>query len=857
MSGKKKLNDNQLFKRQRVRDARQIRTESIKNDREGDVSEAGGMLQVGNFINSRRYEIQSLQMAMKSSKSSSSTRVFQALPRKLRRRTASHNVRRIPKRMRNRALREMKKSNIDDNKGKNATTEKKPAKSKYKAHGLTKRQLYKIRMAIKLLRLASRSTSLQLALPRNVTLKNTKIRNKINTLKKTIKSNSSRRLNSQALNNKMGSYDNIGINSLASAPKMRVKYLKRQRFFTWLPSHIWNAKRSHMMKRWGYQIPWSPTQKCFKLTHRLGGSTAASDGALCMDSSFFGTMILEASNPESQNELDKLAGQLTANKVTKQKYKNGYKWYEGIFYDPSQNFDNIIGIGEIMWITDSKLLIRLHPALYGKVFDELCATYSNKIKFTDSRFALASFTVKGAKALTAIASVMRSAKPCESYKQLLSVAKLSDDSILPKYTMFAFDAIDPRYLSKPQLPNVTCDLNQITNNILNIQKSFPKEEISMVFNKLADSTSRYESYRNQHTLKMIAKKKSIALRQNSNKTGTSNLLPFNDETDPKIPISIIKREKSDDWLVILPWFWFLPYWHQINKISKVYHIGLRQVQQLQYEKKQLYFPDDFPFTKQGYLENSVFKRESSYARWQRKPLGKRVNYEKIRNIHSKCLPTIAGELGDPFSCDWKLLQILRNGLKFLSKQGTPIQYIDEKRTGQFDDNQNRIVRNVNDLFELYKDVKDNADIDSPTLPIQYRQGSKAYPAMDISKPDHILNVPLSITPISATLIDKGRPSDNSRIYSIPDQDLNFWKQVAGGVYQANGKRLHEQQIPKPELTNLIGFATSGTFHLGLGRGMINGFIDSEALRDNKSRFVLIRNTGTDVYRLAKWESISI
>ncbi|GMF60579.1 unnamed protein product [[Candida] boidinii] len=64
-------------------------------------------LDIPSFLNSRKYEIKEFQNSQFRSKNSSSTRVFQSLPRSMRRRTASHNVRRIPKRMRKKALKEM------------------------------------------------------------------------------------------------------------------------------------------------------------------------------------------------------------------------------------------------------------------------------------------------------------------------------------------------------------------------------------------------------------------------------------------------------------------------------------------------------------------------------------------------------------------------------------------------------------------------------------------------------------------------------------------------------------------------------------------------------------------------------
>lgn len=62
-----------------------------------------GELDVSAFIKAREFEIKAMEASMGSSKNAPSARAFQQLPNALRRRTASHNVKRVPKRLRARA----------------------------------------------------------------------------------------------------------------------------------------------------------------------------------------------------------------------------------------------------------------------------------------------------------------------------------------------------------------------------------------------------------------------------------------------------------------------------------------------------------------------------------------------------------------------------------------------------------------------------------------------------------------------------------------------------------------------------------------------------------------------------------
>ena len=72
-----------------------------------------GELEVASFVKAREFEIRALEEGMLASKKMSATRAFQQLPREMRRRTASHNVKRIPKRLRVRALKEVCDPNLE------------------------------------------------------------------------------------------------------------------------------------------------------------------------------------------------------------------------------------------------------------------------------------------------------------------------------------------------------------------------------------------------------------------------------------------------------------------------------------------------------------------------------------------------------------------------------------------------------------------------------------------------------------------------------------------------------------------------------------------------------------------------
>lgn len=46
------------------------------------------------------------------------------------------------------------------------------------------------------------------------------------------------------------------------------EYIRRQKNKVWLETHIWHAKRFKMADKWGYKIPYQPTNKSARASYR-------------------------------------------------------------------------------------------------------------------------------------------------------------------------------------------------------------------------------------------------------------------------------------------------------------------------------------------------------------------------------------------------------------------------------------------------------------------------------------------------------------------------------------------------------------------------------------------------------------
>ncbi|KAG7470041.1 hypothetical protein MATL_G00135510 [Megalops atlanticus] len=72
-----------------------------------------------------------------------------------------------------------------------------------------------------------------------------------------------------------------------------LEFNRRQRKNVWLETHIWHAKRFHMVKRWGYCLGDRPTYKCYRACYR-----AMSSYCLLQDLSYY--CCVELQGPEEQ-----------------------------------------------------------------------------------------------------------------------------------------------------------------------------------------------------------------------------------------------------------------------------------------------------------------------------------------------------------------------------------------------------------------------------------------------------------------------------------------------------------------------------------------------------------------------------
>lgn len=695
--------------------SRTIRSEAV------DPSFKDGILDIPGFVSSREYEIKAFEQSQLKTKQASSSRVFQSLPRSLRRRAASHNVKRIPKRLRAAAIKEMQNSTTG------VPQKKKEPRGRIRHRLRVQKRLLALASKIKKLRSLPESDG-SASMPER--LKELNIQ-----LKKVEKTPSA------YLNNIVGAYDHTGINELIDKPIGNVKFAKRQLSHTWIPTHLWHAKRFHMIKRWGFQIPMSPNQKCFRAASR-----AAKQSALIYDTSYYCELLMEC---KSEADLFSVLLQITKyNEPIPEWLTRLSRSYHGWIYKEGERFSP----GTVL-VNGSSIYVRVHPAVYEDFFKYCSSFVENQISaIQDCRYSLGSIRVQGPSSLQSLAKVLHiknvSSKTLQAWRLLSS---FNDSDLIPQGTTFSFFVEDPRYWKKP-VNNPNAEGKVDLYEILQEQRSFIEHD---ALKTLYLTHGRNESYKNMLSLKQIGKE-----------FAQSDI--FSQKIHGKCIFPVLITKEESHWIMTLPWYWITPTWSKLVQVSGLKAAGLRQFHQINFEQGKQTFPHDFPFLPDGFEDNYLIQASHELS-WKQLPLSKRRPLSIERELK-------------PCGADWYFLRKWTFGLFCLEKDT-----LKTHEFGEFTDEGKRRLINEEDLEIVLADGRDlleRKEYENRRIPISLYKKSdsihKSYVNGDL-KVDRANFPSLPVVPVHLTLQTKGTISDYARIYSIPSDKKPELRNLIGFI----------------------------------------------------------------------------
>ena len=562
-----------------------------------------------------------------------------------------------------------------------------------------------------------------------------------------------------------------------------------------------------------------------------------------------------------------------------------------------------------------KLLIRVHPSVFFQVWNEVLKVAKiqrPQCLIEDLRFEIGSIEVVGPGSTEALIGALHPIiastpgtevnaedgveagwedldNPEKVWPQLATV---SNPSSLPANALLGFNISDPR-LQHP--PKTVRHAGLHDDSLLELLSSWPPDQTQTppdIFNR----TKRLTASR------LLASQKAVNRRKGDALPGS---YPDSSPKDPKIPILLFVSHSSTtagqgSWTLLLPWDCVLPVWYTLmhyplSSGGNPRFGGLHEHRQVLFEQSMPWFSADFPGTKAGF-EWEVLEREKRKQEWERKPKGRRTEWGSVNLGGGR-----KGEIGMGWACDWERLF-----------RGPPATEPDQRASETPKDTAEKPTT----ADDLRSQRSTSPDLDSSN---PQEASPPEPPSLSITHLHNPLTAlppipPTALAPIHLTLLVSGHPSRTARIYRLPTTDPALRTAWLALAYPANKQSKHNKANrpaprpapppprtapahterahlarsllssadpsssstpllipgpPKPgdatyphvpDEVDLIGFVTTGNYHLGEGQCIAVGNVAVARVVGGaeeggvvaKGGLCVVRESGVGVGRMARW-----
>jgi ribonuclease P/MRP protein subunit POP1 len=723
-------------------DARTIRTQP------SGAALKDGDLDLQAFLSAREFEIRALEAGMRKSKAASTTRAFQKVPRAMRRRTASHNVKRVPKRLRARAAREM----ADDNTPTVAARKRRPR---------TTRARIRAEMAKKLRMLSDRKKRRRAKEAAGAEGEEGGAVADVST-KPTVHTRQAR--------------PKIRRNVPNEPPKPKSKFRKRQINKTWLPTHLWHAKRARMTgpkdPLWRFAIPLTPNEKCYRPTHRASGDK----GAVVWDMSYMSTIGVYGSAEGIARVFMALGlPQHLFTDRNHQRWRSGLRKQSGMLSKERKGVRRDIGPATIIWNPEKgpeaaeehakaprkaqrQVLIRVHPSCFFELFNELTKlvkAQTPQLYVEDLRFEIGSIELTGPASTEALLSILhpyhtKGETEEQHAKVFRSLVEVTNPASLPPGALLAFSIMDPRLRHPPKRVQAKSE----GDSIAAILAEWPVSDNPKPYG-LFDRDARFQAG-------VLPSQKSLDRRKGS---GTPGMELGITAADPAIPIILFALRPSSggqaqgSWTLMAPWKCILPIWYNLVKVplstgGNPRFGGLDELRQVAFEQGVPWFPGDYPGTDAG-AEWELEQRAKRKADWDRRPKGKRVAWDTLDLGAGR-----KGEVADGFACDFE-------SLFGLPKDDAELKKVEDEEIIASGDSME--VEAAKDATNARAKEKGRQQVSRDSLAQIHRISRPTFSALhNRDKPQPLpTSPPHLIITVSLTFVGRGVANPCARVYRLP------------------------------------------------------------------------------------------
>ncbi|KAI0352614.1 POP1-domain-containing protein [Trametes cingulata] len=791
-----------------------------------------GALDVERFAEARAFEINAMHEAMENARSNSTQRAWQQLPRHLRRRAASHDVRRVPLRLRDKARAEMD-----------------PARRKALGRNMPQRSKKK-------------------QLPRTVQLLR--------------RQKDKAWLETHIWHAKRMHMENIWGYRLAITPTEK----------SFRPSHrasihgsiLHDASYFATIELQGPEdILRAILDSCCDCQGPSPGAKRYLTGARVLETYLYryaayphhliapATVLWRADAPTSGD----IGNSVAPGNQGKNKDKGKEKASEHALSEPQQR-------KRVVWI-------RIHPAVTAEVHGTLRLAASSvldsakqggrlaEVEMADLREQFNVFEIMGPKASQVIKGALKPVDDKrEDFKKFwASLNKIQSAGSVPRGMVIGFTVHDPRLSFPPKNAKVEVGGG---NTLSPASTVFPSAALaeSQIWEEDTRVSLRKPRY----------KKKDIDQRRSNNLVPGTPLKA--ERKDDRIPVLLVQRSVENNayaqsasaslprsttttslhgWTLIIPQGWGMPFFSSLTYTGT--RVGGQRERQTQaFEAGCAYFPRDFPAT-EAYDQYAEDREAEDRETWQRKPPAKRPNYDKLGTR-------------SPWRPDWNVVLGILSSDAPVEQRGEDL--LDTQRHVAMGDASSRAPTSTSTADQEKKTqpwllrgsdvpaiVADISSMLSPAagllLHVNQARAKRKLDPLDASvRAEDLMRT--ALVQVAISLCRRGCPGDLAVIYRIDDEEARKWcsaeaRKKNGLSLLGDGPDEFELSQVAPSPDGIIGYVTTGSFSLSLGEGHAVGAIpltqyleiskQARRMRHESRLLVKVRNRDDNICRAATVE----
>ncbi|KAF2076723.1 hypothetical protein CYY_001980 [Polysphondylium violaceum] len=427
-------------------------------------------------------------------------------------------------------------------------------------------------------------------------------------------------------------------------------YIRRQKKYVWLETHIWHAKRMNMLQLWNHKIARAVGGKAVRSTFR-----ASAHLCTLYDCSYY-TCIQITGMEKSIVQLFSSITDPGSISIENKAFLSGSREGNVHLYYPNRFPYHFICPANFLWRQEKinsnnssnnkerMLWIWIHPAALKEVvyvFEKESSKYNVKIQSLDQQ--LQRFELTGSKSHHILNSIIHinsskstatpSSSSLDSGNVWNALNGLRTPATLPKGTVISLDVLDPRlYCRLPQ------EIALQTKNIAKPNKPQPQQatptpsinQVIVNWNKLCNQVAVSDLWDQECRSDMTKRFESIQSVNQRRKSIHKNPNQNEDNQFSKPSIMLIQRDGGvtrgygSGWDIVMPAGWAMAFWLPLI-YAGAWAIGIQDRDRFLLEQSLPSFPRDYPDCKshKEYLSLIASDKETVY---KRTPKAKKPNF---------------------------------------------------------------------------------------------------------------------------------------------------------------------------------------------------------------------------------------